>query len=222
MDPLLSTDRDQWKGRKDRSKISINFLKISQKINSLYSINKYIYFQILQIKIITNFNSLRKKISKERFKNFSKKFRKYSKKKVNSSPNSIKKAAGRRTAFKLEIYHGGYLNDRDVSMNPRKINFSIQRGGRSCIKVASSLAIDSGDSRGPNQRAFFVRVRADVSPLHASTSAEGKSKSFGTCGLTSARSAAKEQRARERERKTGRITRRARRKIKTGWKRGKR
>lgn len=52
-----------------------------------------------------------------------------------------------------------------------------------------------------------MRVRADVSPLHASTSAEGKSKSFGTCGraLSSPRRGEKCRRGRERERgETGR------------------
>lgn len=50
-----------------------------------------------------------------------------------------------------------------------------------------------------------MRVRADVSPLHASTSAEGKSKSFGTCGraLSSPRRGEKCRGGRERERERG-------------------
>lgn len=79
MDPLLSTGRDQWKGRKDRSKISINSLKISQKINSLYSINKYIYIyisKILQIKIIIELYFSPQKIFERKIQKFFKKIQK--------------------------------------------------------------------------------------------------------------------------------------------------
>lgn len=67
-----------------------------------------------------------------------------------------------------------------------------------------------------------MRVRADVSPLHASTSAEGKSKSFGTCGraLSSPRRGEKCRGGREREARQGGITRRARRKIKSEREKG--
>lgn len=69
-----------------------------------------------------------------------------------------------------------------------------------------------------------MRVRADVSPLHASTSAEGKSKSFGTCGraLSLPRRGEKCRGGREREREArqGGITRRARRKIKSEREKG--